>query len=156
MTCDHVRRHGGGKVCRAHVAEDDRRNNGIMVTHANEALELAVLVSKGLCAGMKLRLAECGHGSIADSGGGDTDCCRDGGGQECIEGIVTKLGEHEGGLTVVWTDMPVSERVERVEEGGRCSGRGETSRVEVSTLWDGREQGESESRCRTQGCHGRG
>lgn len=73
MTCDNVRRHGEGKVLHADVAEDDGRNNGIVETHADVALERTVLRSEGLCAGMKLGLAKCGHGGIADGGGGDAD-----------------------------------------------------------------------------------
>ena len=57
----------------AHVAEDDGRNDGIVIAHADVALELDVLLSESLCAGVELGLAEGGHGGIADGGGGDTD-----------------------------------------------------------------------------------
>jgi hypothetical protein len=80
---------------RTYVAEDDGRNNGIVITHADVALELDVLLSESLCAGVELGLAEGGHGVIADGGGGDTDGLGDGGGQEGIEGVVAELGEHE-------------------------------------------------------------
>ena len=81
----------GVQVRNTYVAENDRRDDGIVVAHADVTLELTVLVSEGLCAGVKLGLAECGHGNIADGGGGDTDCGGHGGGQECIEGVVAKL-----------------------------------------------------------------
>ena len=65
---------------------------------------------------------------------------------------MTELGEHERGLMVVWTDVPVGEGVEGVEEGRGGLGDCETSHREVGALWD--RAGEFERRCRTQGCHG--
>lgn len=136
MTCDHFRQRGDGGVRKTHVSEDDRRNDGIVVTHADIALGLAVLLSEGLCAGPQLGLAERGHGDIADGGGGNTDGCGDGGRQKGVERIVTELGEHEGGLMVVWTDVPVGEGVEGVEERWGRGGH-ETPRVERGELRDG-------------------
>lgn len=78
MTCDSVRNEEG-PMGRAHVAEDDGRNDGIVVTHTDVALELTILLSEVLCAGVELGLAEGRHGGIADSSGGDTDSRGDGG-----------------------------------------------------------------------------
>ena len=139
----------------AYVAEDDGGNDGIVITHADVALELDVLLSESLCAGVELGLAEGGHGVIADCGGGDTDGGGDCGGQEGIEGVMTERGEHERGLMVVWADVPVGEGVEGVEEGRGGLGRCETSHGEMGALWEGRA-GEFERRCGTQGCHGWG
>lgn len=137
MTCDSFRKRGGGGVRKTHVSQDDRRNNGIVVTHANVALELAVLLSEGLCAGVELGLAERGDGGIANGGSRYADGCGDGGRQEVVKGIITKLGEHEGGLMVVWTDVPVGEGVEGVKERGGALGCHETPRMELGALRDG-------------------
>ena len=151
MTYDVVRQAERGVIGKTYVSEDDGRNNGIVVTHADVTLELAVPLSEGCCAGMEFGLAECGHGGIADGGGGNTDSWWDGGGQEGIKGVEAKLGEHERGLMVVWTDVPVGEGVEGVEEGGGCLCGCKTS---GGVPWDGGEEGKSESRCGAQGCHG--
>lgn len=91
MTCASVRQVERGRWGKTHVAEDDGRHDGIVVTHTDIALELAVLPSEGLCAGVKLGLAEGGNGGIADGGGGDTDGFGNGGGQERIQGVETEL-----------------------------------------------------------------
>lgn len=156
MTYSSFRQRRDGGVRKTHVSENDGRDDGIMVTHTDIVLELAILFPEGLCAGVKLGLAEGRHGSIADGGGRDTDGCWDGGGQEGVEGVVTEPGEHEGGLIVVRADVPVGEGVKGVEERGRGLGRRETPYVKLGVLQDGGEAGKSESRCGAQGCHGRG
>jgi len=137
-----------------HVAEDDGRHDGIVVTHADVALELAVLLPEGLCASVKLGLAERRHGGIADGGGGDANGGRHGSRQEGIERIVTEFGEHEGGLVVIRTNMPVGESVERVKEGDGCFGGRKTSGVEPRALVDSGEGESKGSRGAQQGWHG--